>query len=312
MFRQKIDCSESQLFLTHPSTFDKLRSSLPLQNSRRGRECIPNEQGSKNNAIISVRVSSNIHDRQAAPHGGSYAYTISNLGYGSLNSDKLNVSANTTYDAYAWVRGELDAEDGLGNWILLLRHYDSANNLVRSDYIDQGGPDTISTTWQQKGGRFTTPSNGAKASIRLWIQLGSGWVTYDDISQRPVVTYNLSYDAENRPSGCALRTGLSGVSGATTASFVYDGDGRRVKATAGGVTTAYVGNYFEWTGSTSTMVKYYYAGTARIAMRTGSGTGTTGLNWLLGDHLGSTTITADASGNKVAELRYKAWGEFEI
>jgi len=44
-------------------------------------------------------------------------------------------------------------------------------------------------------------------------------------------------------------------------------------------------------------------------MRTGSGTGTTGLNWLLGDHLGSTSITADASGNKVAELRYKAWGE---
>ncbi len=112
--------------------------------------------------------------------------------------------------------------------------------------------------------------------------------------------YTLSYDAENR---------LTGVSGAATATFVYDGDGVRVKATAGGVTTAYVGNYFEWTGSTSTMVKYYYAGTTRIAMRTGSGTGTTGLNWLLGDHLGSTSVTADASGNKVAELRYKAWGE---
>ena len=44
-------------------------------------------------------------------------------------------------------------------------------------------------------------------------------------------------------------------------------------------------------------------------MRTGSGTGTTGLNWLVSDHLGSTSITADAGGNKVAELRYKAWGE---
>ncbi len=47
----------------------------------------------------------------------------------------------------------------------------------------------------------------------------------------------------------------------------------------------------------------------RVPMRSGAGTGTTGLNWLLGDHLGSTTITADASGNKAAELRYKAWGE---
>lgn len=46
-------------------------------------------------------------------------------------------------------------------------------------------------------------------------------------------------------------------------------------------------------------------------MRTG---GT--LNYLLGDHLGSTSLTTDAAGNKISELRYcevslwdKAWGE---
>jgi RHS repeat-associated protein len=38
-------------------------------------------------------------------------------------------------------------------------------------------------------------------------------------------------------------------------------------------------------------------------------TGSTTLNWLLGDHLGSTALTADSAGNKLAELRYKAWGE---
>jgi len=52
------------------------------------------------------------------------------------------------------------------------------------------------------------------------------------------------------------------------------------------------------------MTKYYYAGTQRVAMRTGST-----LYWMLGDHLGSTTITADSSGNRYGELRYKAWGE---
>jgi hypothetical protein len=36
-----------------------------------------------------------------------------------------------------------------------------------------------------------------------------------------------------------------------------------------GVTTAYVGDGFEWTGSTSTMVKYYSAGGQRVAMRVG-------------------------------------------
>jgi len=42
-----------------------------------------------------------------------------------------------------------------------------------------------------------------------------------------------------------------------------DGDGNRVKSVLNGVTTGYVGAHFEWTGSTSTMVKYYYAGGQR-------------------------------------------------
>ena len=33
------------------------------------------------------------------------------------------------------------------------------------------------------------------------------------------------------------------------------------------------------------------------------------MNYLLGDHLGSTSLTTNASGQVVSELRYKAWGE---
>jgi len=89
-----------------------------------------------------------------------------------------------------------------------------------------------------------------------------------------------------------------------------------VKGTIEGVTTTYIGNPsvpsgqadFEWTGSTSTMKKYYYANSTRIAMRTGSST----INYLLVDHpwqllgtgLGSTSITANSSGTKAAEIRY--------
>jgi RHS repeat-associated protein len=40
-------------------------------------------------------------------------------------------------------------------------------------------------------------------------------------------------------------------------------------------------------------------------MRTGSST----LNYLFGDHLGSTSITADSSGARAGELMYKPWGE---
>jgi len=46
----------------------------------------------------------------------------------------------------------------------------------------------------------------------------------------------------------------------------------------------------------------------RVAEREATSGGDT-FYYLLGDHLGSTAITADSSGNKVAEMRYKAWGE---
>ncbi len=108
--------------------------------------------------------------------------------------------------------------------------------------------------------------------------------------------YLLTYDAESR---------LVSVSGGVTANFVYDGDGNRVKGTVGGTITTYIANYFEWSGSNSTMKSYYYAGSTRVAMRTGSSK----LNYLLGDHLGSTAITTDSSGANPAEIRYYPWGK---
>ena len=92
-----------------------------------------------------------------------------------------------------------------------------------------------------------------------------------------------------------------------TATYVYDADGNRVKSVLNGETVIYVGNLYEKkvVGSTTTHTKYYYFGGRRIAMRV-AGT----LSWLLSDHLGSTTVTADgATGARTAELWYKPWGE---
>jgi len=57
--------------------------------------------------------------------------------------------------------------------------------------------------------------------------------------------------------------------GASVASFGYDGDGQMVSASTRGVTSSYVGGYFEWqtTASGSAAVKRCSAGGARIAMR---------------------------------------------
>ncbi len=104
----------------------------------------------------------------------------------------------------------------------------------------------------------------------------------------------LACDAENRVTSI---TG-SGVN----ATYVYDGDGKRVKATVGGVTTVYIGNYYERDNGT-TVRKYYYAGAVRVAMRTGVNT-----FYLLNDHLTSTAITTNSSGVRQTELRYFAYG----
>ena len=83
---------------------------------------------------------------------------------------------------------------------------------------------------------------------------------------------------------------------------MYDGDGRRVAQTVNGVTTYFVGNHYEVTNGVVT--KYYFAGATRLAVRT-NGT----LSYMLSDHLGSTSLITNASGNVTSEMRYSAWGE---
>jgi hypothetical protein len=85
------------------------------------------------------------------------------------------------------------------------------------------------------------------------------------------------------------------------------GDGRRVKSViatnVGSTTTLFIGAHYEVTGSTIT--KYYFAGGTRIAMRKDGA-----LYYLLGDHLGSTSIVTDANGVVVSETKYSFTGSF--
>jgi len=112
------------------------------------------------------------------------------------------------------------------------------------------------------------------------------------------IDISLTYDQENR---------LITVSGNRTASYTYDGDGVLVKAvdSSNNITTVVVGPHYEVRNTTPR--KYYYAGSVRVAMRD-NGT----LYFLLSDHLGSTNLTLDSSGNRLdpnAELRYKPYGD---
>ncbi len=84
-----------------------------------------------------------------------------------------------------------------------------------------------------------------------------------------------THDAENRPSGYAIRTRLIEVkqNGSLLMSFFYDGDGQRMKSTLIGspanTTTYYIGNHTEYETQAliTTLRRYFYAGSSRVAMR---------------------------------------------
>ena len=79
----------------------------------------------------------------------------------------------------------------------------------------------------------------------------------------------------------------------------------------GSETILFVGAHFEIKnpGGGQTVTKYYFAGASRIAMRKYTIPQSMAVDYLLGDHLGSTSITTDTTGAKVSEMRYKPWGE---
>ena len=185
--------------------------------------------------------------------------------------------------------------------------YDALDRLVGASPVNGGQGYNKTYSYNQIGnmtnngsGTLTYPASGPNSvrphAVTSW---GSNTYGYDANGNQIKRTFSdststLTYDAENR---------LTTVSGATSASFLYDGDGNRVKSVLGGVTTYYVGNYYEYVNS-STTKKYYYAGGQRVAMRNNNT-----LYYLLGDHLGSTSLTANSGGSKVAELRYHPYGE---
>ena len=112
-------------------------------------------------------------------------------------------------------------------------------------------------------------------------------------------TVHLDYDAENR---------LVSVTGTNlSAQFTYNGDGQRVKSVVNGETILFVGGHFEMKGNEVT--KYYFAGASRIAVRKYVVPQSTTLTYLVGDHLGSTSLAVNASTGEVVETRYKPWGE---
>lgn len=122
---------------------------------------------------------------------------------------------------------------------------------------------------------------------KVYLYDDNGNMTAD--SQR---TY--TYTPENMPKTITL----NGV----TTTFTYDGNGKRVKKSTPTSAAVYIDGLYECTNGYCD--KHIYGGNGRLAIETASQT-----FFHHGDHLGSTSVVTDASGNQVKSVAYYPFGE---
>ncbi len=126
---------------------------------------------------------------------------------------------------------------------------------------------------------------------------GNGTFSFALTTTSATATSLASREATNKPQLIVETSGGTARAG----SAVAGGSVNRPQMAIVSTTTYYVGKYYEVTGSTVT--KYYYFGAQRVAMKQGST-----VTYLYGDHLGSTSVTADASGTVTAQQTYYPYG----
>ncbi|MBW8012824.1 MAG: hypothetical protein FVQ83_16530 [Chloroflexi bacterium] len=126
------------------------------------------------------------------------------------------------------------------------------------------------------------------------------------------ITFDTMYQLEQQFHEIAMAGGAAGlikyiergvpttaIPTFTGATYLYDGDGNMVKSVVNGVTTFYAGRHYqvEVDGGDTTIRKYYAAGGQMIAVRTKVNLDPSVVNWILGDHLGSSNVTANEDGD---------------
>ncbi|MFC2018022.1 RHS repeat-associated core domain-containing protein [Chloroflexota bacterium] len=102
----------------------------------------------------------------------------------------------------------------------------------------------------------------------------------------------ITWDEENKPVSIG------------DATFVYDGDGNRIKKTESGETILYINQYYEKNLTTGEVTSRYYLGGREVAYKNNSG-----LTYVHQDSLGSTALTTNTSGSTAATVRYYPYGD---
>ncbi|MCL4545837.1 MAG: hypothetical protein M1118_14820 [Chloroflexi bacterium] len=169
-------------------------------------------------------------------------------------------------------------------------------------YIPSGQQVDIGTL-QTKGSEsysYSTPGQPRPHAPTSISGVGSyGYDANGNQTSDPSVTY--TYDVENHL--IQLTQGGSAVLQNT-----FDGDGLRLVCVASGVTTHFIGDWYEFNVTSGVATAYYPFGTVPVALKQGST-----LSYLHHDHLGSLVSATDGNGTELGWARYYATttGQFQ-
>jgi RHS repeat-associated protein len=132
-----------------------------------------------------------------------------------------------------------------------------------------------------------TPTTDYYNSATNRLLLTNGYFSYDSNGNQTLVSpYAITYDAENRQTNIA-------INGSTTATYAYDGDGRRVTKTFGPTTTYVYDAQGDLAAEYSTQPPVMPCLTCYLSV----------------DHLGSTRLLTDQNGNIVSRHDFLPFGE---
>jgi RHS repeat-associated protein len=181
--------------------------------------------------------------------------------------------------------------------------YDAVNRL--SSASDSGGW-SRAFCYDQNGNMWVTGSSGVPLAGNTPQQVGGpcpssttpynsnnqiGGANYDAAGNQTVVNGDtLAYDAENRVALAMESPSLGGG----VENYLYDGDGRRTG---------------KWASSNATVYVYDAFGELAAEYSTATNAPPCSTCYLSSDHLGSTRLVTDQSGNIVARHDYLPFGE---
>ena len=169
------------------------------------------------------------------------------------------------------------------------------------------------------------PTDGQHLTVRLWAVISGNW-TYTDFPYVSTGATNASGGSGqmSSPMPNSVLTGTSvtftwadsGSSGSsTTTTFLYDGDGGRVKKTVDDGSlitwTTYIGKLYvcEGTATPLSCAKMIFSGSQRIAIKQVTSGST---SYFHPDHLGSTSVLTDSNGVSEQDVAYYPYGETRI